>query len=158
MSTSRVATKSFNEEETLEGGKKAYENGISVLNELCEPYGKGENATGARSITADDIDRVTGYDKTKYYKYGHIEIGRGQGFDYQDVYHDDLSGLKVKHSYYFYYLSKYLSSSSKEYNMLYFGADTWLATRWCDLDHISENIVWRMMMWQNESGYFWGFK
>ena len=44
---------------TLEG-KNGYNNGISKLNEMCEPYGRN-----ARSITVEDINRVTGYDPTK---------------------------------------------------------------------------------------------
>ena len=41
---------------TLEG-KEGYNTGISQLNEMCAPYG-----TNARSITVEDINRVTGYD------------------------------------------------------------------------------------------------
>ena len=36
-----------------------YTNGIDKLNEMCAPYG-----TNARSITVEDIDRVTGFDPT----------------------------------------------------------------------------------------------
>lgn len=43
---------------TLEG-KDGYNNGISKLNEMCEPYGRN-----ARSITVEDINRVTGYNPT----------------------------------------------------------------------------------------------
>ncbi len=51
--------------------------GISKLNELCAPYGKGIYATGARCITIEDVDRITGYDKTNYgkgtlYEYGNV--------------------------------------------------------------------------------------
>ena len=77
MSASDIIQKGLNTEETLEGGKQAYENGIAELNALCAPYGKGAYATGARSITIEDIDRVTGYDKTTYgkdtiYEYGNV--------------------------------------------------------------------------------------
>lgn len=43
---------------TLEG-KNGYNNGISKLSEMCEPYGRN-----ARSITVEDINRVTGYNPT----------------------------------------------------------------------------------------------
>ena len=46
-------------------------NGISRLDELCEPYGHGEGAVGARSIKVEDIDKLTGYDP-KTYEVGHI--------------------------------------------------------------------------------------
>ena len=36
-----------------------YTNGIAKLNEICAPYGRN-----ARSITVEDINRVTGYDPT----------------------------------------------------------------------------------------------
>ena len=35
------------------------------LNDLCAPYIHGKSATDARSIKIEDIDRITGYDKTK---------------------------------------------------------------------------------------------
>lgn len=40
-------------------GKDGYNTGISKLNEMCAPYGRN-----ARSITVEDINRVTGYDPT----------------------------------------------------------------------------------------------
>lgn len=52
MSTVNVGTL------TLEG-KNGYNNGISKLSEMCEPYGRN-----ARSITVEDINRVTGYNPT----------------------------------------------------------------------------------------------
>lgn len=58
-------------------GKTGYENGVSDLNSMCESYGKGEYAIKARSIKVEDIDKLTGYDKTTYgegkiCKYGNI--------------------------------------------------------------------------------------
>ena len=66
MSTDDVDAKYFNSDYTLEGGQEAYTNGINELNTICKVYGKGKGATGARSITAEDVDRVTGYDKITY--------------------------------------------------------------------------------------------
>ena len=66
MSYEDVTTKTFNEGKTLEGGKLAYVNGISELNTVCKAYGKGTGAVDARSITIEDVDRVTGFDKTKF--------------------------------------------------------------------------------------------
>ena len=41
-------------------------NGIKRLNELCEPYGHGTGAVGARSIKVEDVNKLTGYDPTTY--------------------------------------------------------------------------------------------
>ena len=66
MSDADVDSKFFNNDDTLEGGQEVYTNGINELNKICKVYGKGKGATGARSITVEDVDRVTGYDKTTY--------------------------------------------------------------------------------------------
>lgn len=42
-------------------GQAGYANGVNELNNICEIYGQGEGATGARSITMEDIDKITGY-------------------------------------------------------------------------------------------------
>ena len=58
-------------------GQAGYQNGINELNNICAIYGNGEGATGARSITVDDINKITGYnpEEAKYgagnlYEYG----------------------------------------------------------------------------------------
>ncbi len=43
-------------------------NRAAKLNRVCEPYGKGRSATGARSIKLEDIDKSTGFNKTTYQK------------------------------------------------------------------------------------------
>lgn len=43
-------------------GKDGYNNGINILNDMCKPLGQGKGAIGARSITAEDINNITGYD------------------------------------------------------------------------------------------------
>ena len=52
MSTVDVGTLQLSETE-------GYNTGISQLNAMCEPYGRN-----ARSVTVDDINRVTGYEPT----------------------------------------------------------------------------------------------
>ena len=42
-------------------GKDGYNNGISALNTICADYGNGKFAESARTVTVDDINRVTGY-------------------------------------------------------------------------------------------------
>ena len=49
--------------------KNDFVTGISQLNSFCEEYGYGEGVVGkARSITAEDVNSVTGYDPTTYGK------------------------------------------------------------------------------------------
>lgn len=43
-------------------GQNGYVNGVSELNKIAAIYGKGKGATGARSITVEDINKITGYD------------------------------------------------------------------------------------------------
>lgn len=74
-----VSTYLVNNEYTLSGAEDYLNNtGINKLNAECEKYGNGLYATGARSIKAEDIDRITGYspEKTgngKKYKQGEID-------------------------------------------------------------------------------------
>ncbi len=57
-------------------GQAGVENGIDELEKICAIYGNGEGATGARSITVDDINKITGYnpEEEKY--------GAGQLYEY----------------------------------------------------------------------------
>lgn len=43
-------------------GKAGYLNAEKELNRICSLYGKGKYAEGARSITVEDINKITGYD------------------------------------------------------------------------------------------------
>ena len=56
-------------------GKEGYNTGISQLNTICAPYG-----TEARSITVEDINRVTGYDPTK--QNNNTKYGAGEFYEY----------------------------------------------------------------------------
>lgn len=47
------------------GGKDGYNNGVTRLNEQCEPFSHGEYGAGARSITVEDINKITGYNPEK---------------------------------------------------------------------------------------------
>lgn len=40
--------------------------GAAQMDALCEPYRYGENAVNARSITEKDVDRIVGYNKSKW--------------------------------------------------------------------------------------------
>jgi len=56
----------------LKKSQDSWQFSVSLLNKECEPYGNGEGAIGARSITIEDVDSITGYDKTTYKK-GELE-------------------------------------------------------------------------------------
>ena len=42
-------------------GADGYNNGINMLNTICEIYGHGQNAISARSIKIEDVNKLTGY-------------------------------------------------------------------------------------------------
>lgn len=68
MSTENIGTLTLN-------GKEGYNTGVTQLNNMCAPYGKN-----ARSITVEDINRVTGYDPTK--QNNNTKCGAGEFYEY----------------------------------------------------------------------------
>ena len=55
------------------GGKTGYLNAEDILNNMCnELYGKGEHATGARSLNVEDINKLGNYDPKTFRGYGDI--------------------------------------------------------------------------------------
>ena len=68
MSASDVNNKSLSANISMENRQYTWLNGAAELDALCEPYGSGESAIHARSITIEDIDSITGFDKTTYGK------------------------------------------------------------------------------------------
>ena len=68
MSTEDIGTLTLN-------GKEGYNTGISQLDEMCASYG-----TNARSVTVEDINRVTGYDPNK--TGNEKKFGEGEFFEY----------------------------------------------------------------------------
>ena len=64
-------------------GKEGYNTGISKLNAMCATYGKN-----SRSITVEDINRVTGYDPTNTGTGTKYEVGNVQA-----VMDGDLNGF-----------------------------------------------------------------
>ena len=59
-------------------GKNSYEKGIDELNTICELFGQGKGASKARSLTIEDINKITGYEpeKTKFREGTVLEYGK----------------------------------------------------------------------------------
>ena len=71
-------------------GRTGFQNAITELNNISELYGQGEYAESARSITVEDINKITGYnpetDFTEYdgelWEYGNVIDYFWQGTNY----------------------------------------------------------------------------
>ena len=117
-------------------GKDGYNTGISQLNTMCAQYG-----TNARSITVEDINRVTGYDPTnqgdgtvygagEFYEYGNkvtytasgstatngktntTAISKYEHPDGRKIGTDNVTSITVESTYYYYYPYSLTTSSS----------------------------------------------
>ena len=81
---------------SLEQAKSDYANAEDILNGLCEKYGNGTGAISARSITVEDIDRITGYNPLNEGIYDSEKTGVGtKASDYGDSY-EYTSGIFYK--------------------------------------------------------------
>ena len=117
-------------------GKDGYNTGVSKLNAMCAKYG-----TNARSITVEDINRVTGYDPTnqgdgkvfgagEFYEYGNkvtytasgSSATNGQNYtgsisyehlDGRKIGTDNVTSITVESTGYYYYPYSLTTSSSK---------------------------------------------
>lgn len=78
-------------------GQTGAEWGVRELNDICAIYGKGKGASGARSITVEDINDITGYnpEETRYNageidEYGNevTYIKTSSGIQYKDTTHN----------------------------------------------------------------------
>ena len=58
-------------------GRTAYIKAVSELDKISEIFGHGYGATGARSITIEDINRITGYNPNNTGVYDPTQIGSG---------------------------------------------------------------------------------
>ena len=85
MSTSNIVSNYIlgdQTDEDLEECQNDWLTGATQLDDLCEPYGKGEGATGARSVTVEDVDKITGFDKITYEKGKLSEYGNEVTYTY----------------------------------------------------------------------------
>ena len=131
-----------------------YKNAPSILNNIAQIYGHGYGAESARSITVEDVDQYTSYDKTTYSnsnsstgKYGGT---KSYSFSSSLTYPFTVEGAKsgatsdvtinssgtytVPQTYYKYEISSYKKSgiSDSVYSMLTANS-YWLASRCCRL-------------------------
>ncbi len=67
-------------------GQAGYTNGISELNAISAIYGQGEGATGARSITVEDINKITGYNPNNVGVYDPEQTGTGTKYGAGELY------------------------------------------------------------------------
>lgn len=81
-------------------GKEGYNTGVERLNAACAPYGRN-----ARSVTVDDINRVTGYDPTK--QNNNTKYGAGEFYEYGNKVTYTASGSSATNE------KKYTSAISK---------------------------------------------
>ena len=105
-------------------GQKGYINGIEELNKISAIFGHGKGAEKATSITAEDINAITGYNPTtaKYgegnsYEYGNkVTYTRGEGtqntFNYYDKTNKTFKALtsgstEITSTYYYYYAGEF---------------------------------------------------
>lgn len=86
-------------------GKNGYNNGISILNDMCKPLGQGKGAIGARSIRAEDINNITDYDPSNLIesvidgvKYGGGPSYKGQWNEYGSTATYQMRNGKITYS------------------------------------------------------------
>ncbi len=116
---------------TLEGSINGFINSETVLNNIGAIYGHGKGATGGRSITIEDIEQYSNYDRTKFgygnYIYGdtrpytsgifveEIKDSAGNITDYGTTI---TSSATLTLTYYGYEAKNYFTDTNK-YNMIF---------------------------------------
>lgn len=138
VSEDNVTVHAFNKELTLEGAMESYSKGVDTLDKICEVYGRGTGAKGARSIRIEDVNKVTGYDITKN------KYNQKVSFDNEDgntfIWHDgqkwkctkSKKTIVLTNSYYWYAITceTNLMQFPKAYKMLFSNNNLfyWLAS------------------------------
>ena len=134
-------------------GQAGYNNAPSILNNIAKIYGHGYGAESARSITVEDVDQYTSYDKTTYTNnYTEKKYGETKSYSFSSslTYPFTVEGAKsgatsdvtikssgtytVPQTYYYYEISNYKKSgiSDNVYSMLTANS-YWLASHECYL-------------------------
>jgi len=63
---------------TIQERQNTWLTGTNSLDQICEKYGKGNGAVGARSIRIEDINKVTGYNPQT------AKYGKGEIYEYEN--------------------------------------------------------------------------
>ena len=99
-------------------GSYSYLKGEEILNNACSIFGKGKGATKSRSITADDINKITGFDKTTSSVKSrgaatdnYWQVSYGTKITYED-------GFKMSLPYY-YYMDAYMGYKEMKIRTMY---------------------------------------
>ena len=105
-------------------GQNVWLNGADELDAICAAYDSGEGAIDARSITIEDIDSITGYDKTTFSffeeRYGnevtYLYNGTTNPATYSEVTgNKTMTGVRSKGLYYYDYdLKKFVNITLEE--------------------------------------------
>lgn len=108
VSASSVETITLGKKDDVEKTKKDYEEATSKLNQISEKYGSGKNALGARSITLEDINKITKYDTKYTINYGkEVTYYWGPNGTLQaQIENNEITDIKVAHNNEFYWYNK----------------------------------------------------
>ena len=108
VSASSVETLTLGKKDDVEKTKKDYEEATSKLNQISEKYGSGKNALGARSITINDINKITMYDTKYSVTYGkNVTYFWGKnGILQSQVENNEINDIKIQHNDEFYWYNK----------------------------------------------------
>ena len=186
---------SDNVQELTLTGQEGYTTGINELNRISKEYGYGKGATLARSITVEDINRITGYNPNnegvydpeqtgsgnkygqgKLWEYGNeviyywdgdeyptyeytendgtlktesLSYSHSKAFYYNDTYSPKPTSVNsrqlittLKISYYYYTGSRYISTSSNTYKVVFKNEENSSNrnTYWCASSFIGTDI------------------
>ena len=158
---------------TLSGGD-GFVNAETVLNNIGAIYGHGDGATGGRSITVEDVEQYSSYDKTTYpnsnsstgyyggtkdytsgnfYKEIKDENGNVIGYETTTTAASSSSPVTMTQTHYYYTASSYFANTTA-YNMIFKNSTTtssnkstyWLASRCAILNSSACDFVVRRVI------------
>ena len=66
-------------------GQEGYVNGIEELNKICSIYGNGKGAVSARSVSDDDVNKITGYNPNNIGVKDPSQTGTGEKYQQNNI-------------------------------------------------------------------------
>ena len=85
-------------------GQDGYQNGTQELNKISALYGQGKYATGGRSITVEDVNKITGFNPSTYSGYGSKHT---------------INGSEYTNTYYWYSAEELIPMTSTGYKLIF---------------------------------------